>query len=95
MTTLDSTDLANVFGGVTSRKSDDLLTQLNTLTQTLTNQKKDDPTMMILMMVMMMGNKSSPTVIAGGGAPPPPMMAPPPYGAPGPVINVSTRIRHW
>ena len=96
MKTIDTTDLVNVSGGVSTRSSsNDAITQSLTTLQSsikdIANKPKDDNSMLFLVMAMSM-NRSSPTVVAGGGAPA--YAAGPPVAA-GPVINVSTRVRRW
>jgi hypothetical protein len=93
MQTLDTTDLAKVIGGATTRSNDLVMQQITQLSSTIKDvaNKPQDNSMMLLVLAMTMGNKQS-TVVAGGGAPvagPPPMMA----AAGGPAINIRTRVR--
>lgn len=90
---LKATELITVVGGT---KQNDLvtqqLTQLQTsikdLTSNNTGSSSNSNTFMMLAMMMMM--RPQPTVVAAGGPPGVPVAA-----VGGPVVNISTRVRHW
>ncbi len=98
---IGSNELARVLGGasrVSSRSSGSsdqltmMLTQITSSIKDLASNKGQDPMQMMMMMMMMMGGMGG----GGGGgaaaaAPPPP---PPPAPTPGPVVNISTSVRH-
>lgn len=97
MQSIQPTELDVVFGG-TSKTTNDQITQALTTLQTsikdiasANNNGGGNNTFMMLAMMMMM--RPQPTVVAGGGGPPPMVAGPAP--APGPVINIRTRVRHW
>jgi hypothetical protein len=94
MKTLDKAQLSNVTGG-TSSSNDQITQALTAITSSLkdlsTNKDSSSSSsssmMMMAMMMAMRPQGGGATVVAGGGAPP--------AAAPGPVINVDTRVgRH-
>ena len=94
MQDLKPAELSTVLGGA---KQNDQITQQITALQTSLkdavsaknggNSGNSDQTFMLL--AMMMAMRPQPTVVAAGG---PPVVA---AAAPGPVVNISTRVRHW
>ena len=95
MQNLKPTELMTVVGGAT--KPNDAITQQLTTLQTslkdLTSSSSSggscggNNSQMFMMMAMMMAFRPQPTVVAAGG--------PPAVAAAGPVVNISTRVRHW
>jgi hypothetical protein len=91
MTKLSPTALSQVTGGTTST-NDQITQQLTALQSSIkdiaspNNNNNSSQTMM--MMVMMMAMRPQTNVVAAGG--PPPAYA----AAPGPVVNIATRVRH-
>src|SRR5262249_38681275 len=94
MQDLKSTELTAVMGG--TKQNDQLIQQITTLQNSLkdaissntNNGGSNNNTFMLLAMMMAM-RPQGPTVVAAGG--PPPVAA----AAPGPVVNINTRVRHW
>jgi hypothetical protein len=92
MQDLKPTELTMVVGG--KKQTDQITQQLTTLqsslkdltSNTANNGSGSNNTFMLL--AMMMAMRPQPTVVAAGG---PPAVA----AAPGPVVNISTRVRHW
>jgi hypothetical protein len=90
---LDQNELTTVTGGTTSTTNQQITTQLQALQTSLTNATTNNnsgsnSTMMMLCMMMAM-RPQAPTVVAGGGEP---MVA---AAAPGPVVNINTRVRRF
>lgn len=96
MQNINASDLANVVGGTSSNDQiTQQLTSLSTSLQSLgsnNNNNNSSSSSSMMMMAMMMAMKPHDTVVAGGGAPM--VAAPAPVAAPGPVVNISTRVRH-
>ena len=88
MQNLSPNDLSTIVGGATSTSNDQITQQLTTLSTSikdaLSSNNKNDGGNTMMMMAMMMAMRPQPTVVAAGGPAP---------AAPGPVINVSTRVR--
>jgi hypothetical protein len=89
MQNLKPTELAVVVGG--TKQNDQITQQLTTLQSSLkdltsntSNGSGSNNTFMML--AMMMAMRPQPTVVAAGG--------PPVVAAAGPVVNISTRLRH-
>jgi len=93
MQDLKPAELMTVLGGT---KQNDQITQqltalqssLKDLTSNTGNNGSSNNTFMLL--AMMMAMRPQPTVVAAGGGPP--VVAAAPVG---PVINISTRVRHF
>jgi hypothetical protein len=89
MQDINPTELTTVVGG--AKKTDEITQQLTALqtsikdATTTTNNGGGNNTFMLLAMMMAM-RPQQPTVVAGGG---------PPVVAAGPVVNISSRVRHW
>lgn len=92
MQDLDQTKLSTVTGGATTANQQ-ITTQLQTLQTNLqnalntNNNGSSNNTMMLLCMMMAM-RPQAPAVVAGG----PPVVA---AAAPGPVVNIHTRVRRF
>lgn len=92
MKTISSVELATITGGTTSSQ-DAINTQLTGLQSSIKDlataqtqkSSSSDPTTMMMMM-MAMRPQQSPTVVAPAAAAP---------VAPGPVVNINTRVRRW
>ncbi len=90
MQKISPTQLTSVVGGATPSKSNDQITQQLTALSTSikdvasSNNNNGGGSNTMMMMCMMMAMRPQPTVIASGA---------PVAAAPGPVINVSTRVR--
>jgi hypothetical protein len=96
MQSIQPAELDVVVGGTTKATNDQITQALTTLQTSIkdiasanTNGGGNNTFMLMAMMMMM---RPQPTVVAGGGGPP--MVAGPPP-APGAVINIRTRLRHW
>jgi hypothetical protein len=90
MQNLNTTELTTIVGGTTQNAQiTQQLTQLQTSLQTATtaNNPNNNSNNTMMMMAMMMAMRPQPTVVAAGG----PGFA----AAPGPVVNVNTRVRRW
>lgn len=93
MTKISPLALSTVTGGSTSRStsSNDQITQQLTALQSsikdVAGAPKQDNSMMMMVMMMMM-NRPQTNVVAAGGPPPVAVAA-----APGPVVNIATRVR--
>jgi len=96
MQDLNPAELSTVLGG--AKQTDQITQQITALQSSLKdavsgnnnggNGGNSNQTFMLLAMVMAM--RPQPTVVAAGG--PPPVVA---AAAPGPVVNISTRVRHF
>jgi len=91
MQNLATTELTTVVGGTT--KNDQVTQQLTALqtslqSATTANNPNNNNSNMMMMMAMAMAMRPQPTVVAAGG---PPVVA----AAPGPVVNIATRVRRW
>ena len=93
MQDLNPAELSTVLGG--AKQTDQITQQITALQSSLkdavsanNNGGNSNQTFMLLAMVMAM--RPQPTVVAAGG--PPPVVA---AAAPGPVVNISTRVRHF
>jgi hypothetical protein len=94
MQNLKPAELSTVLGG--AKQNDKITEQITALQSSLkdatssnnNNGGNSNQTFMLLAMVMAM--RPQPTVVAAGG--PPPVIA---AAAPGPVVNISTRVRHF
>lgn len=89
MQDLITTELTTVVGG--TAKNDQItqqLTALQTSLQSATTANPSNNNSSMMMMAMMMAMRPQPTVVAAGG---PPVVA----AAPGPVVNINTRVRRW
>lgn len=88
MKNLNPTELTTVVGGTT--KNDQITQQLTTLQTSIkdvaTNANGGSSNNTFMMMAMAMAMRPQPTVIAAGA---------PVAAAPGPVVNISTRVRRW
>ena len=94
MQLLESTALTTVVGGTTKATNDQITQQLTALQSSLkdvananTNGGSSNTFMMLAMCMAM--RPQQPTVVAAGG---PPVAA---VGAPGPVVNINTRVRRF
>jgi len=92
MKNLNTTELTTVVGGTT--KNDQITQQLTALqtslqSATTNNPNSNNSSSTMMMMAMAMAMRPQPTVVAAGG---PPVVA---AGAPGPVVNINTRVRRW
>lgn len=86
---LRPTELTTVVGG--TKQNDQITQQLTTLQSSLkdltdNNSGSGSNNNMFMMMAMCMAMRPQPTVVAGGG---------PAVAAAGPVVNISTRVRHF
>lgn len=95
MQDLKPAELSTVMGG--AKQNDQITQQITALQSSLKDAVSansnggcggNNQTFMLL--AMMMAMRPQPTVVAAGG--PPPMVA---AAAPGPVVNISTRVRHF
>lgn len=91
MQDLNQAQLTTVVGG--TNKNDQITQQITALQSTLkdavtasTNNNGGGNNMFMLIAMMMAMRPQQPTVVAGGGGPP--------VVAAGPVVNISTRVRH-
>ncbi|HEX4422527.1 MAG TPA: hypothetical protein VH165_31650 [Kofleriaceae bacterium] len=89
MQNLDATELTTVVGGTTANDQiTQQMTQLQTSLQSMTNNNSNTngSSTMTMMAMMMAMRPQAPTVVAGGPAV---------VAAPGPVVNINTRVRRW
>jgi hypothetical protein len=87
---LDRTELTTIVGGTTRATNDQITQQLTTLQSSIkdvaTSSNGGGTSNTFMMMAMMMAMRpQQPTVVAAGA----------PAAAPGPVVNINTRVRHW
>jgi hypothetical protein len=88
MQNLDTTELTTIVGGTS--KNDQITQQITALQSSLkdaTTNNSGNSNNTMTMMMMMMAMRPQPTVVAAGG--------PAPMAAPGPVVNINTRVRRW
>ena len=88
MQDLNTTELTTVVGGTNT--NDQITQQLTALQSSIkdvaTNNNGGSNNNTFMMMAMAMAMRPQPTVVAAGA---------PVAAAPGPVVNISTRVRRW
>ncbi|HZJ67320.1 MAG TPA: hypothetical protein VFD36_27620 [Kofleriaceae bacterium] len=95
MQDLNPAELSTVLGG--AKQTDQITQQITALQSSLkdavsanNNNNGGNSNQTFMLLAMMMAMRPQPTVVAAGG--PPPIVA---AAAPGPVVNISTRVRHF